>query len=132
VTTRTVVAWVAIVLGAVLVISSALGFGEARLLAQRGVEMMTVEAEDGSRWVLAGERMVPAREDTATVVADPTNPALNAGSALAHARTAGFTLLAGLMLASVGSAIGLGTRRRTVQGAGPAPAERHLRLVAST
>jgi hypothetical protein len=130
--TRTAAAWVAIVLGVVLVLSAALGFGEARLLAQRGVEMTTVQASDGSRWVLAGgDRLVPARSGSDTVIADPSNPDLNAASALHHARSAGVALLTGLLVASAGAALGRGTRSRPATACEHAPAARHLRLVAS-
>lgn len=94
-----------------LALSAAAGVGEARVLAERGVTLATVAAEDGSQWIQANGSLYEARTDGLTVVADPANHNLNAASVGAHVRSA--TAVPGL-LACIALAVALGVRRRDV------------------
>lgn len=96
--------------GFCLALSAAAGIGEARLLAERGVSVATVAAEDGSRWIQANGSLYEARTDGPTVIADPNNHNLNAASIGEHVRSA---VVLPAVLAMLVLAAGLGIRSRT-------------------
>ena len=98
--------WTMLVASFCLAMSAAAGLGEARLLAERGVDVATVTAEDGSRWIQAHGALYEARTDGPTAIADPNNHNLNAASVGQHLRSATLVpaLLACLALAAAAMA----------------------------
>lgn len=94
-----------------LAMSAAAGIGEARLLAERGVTVATVAAEDGSRWIQAHGSLYEARTDGPTAIVDPTNHNLNAASIGEHVRS---TAILPALLACAALAVALGVRRHGV------------------
>jgi hypothetical protein len=107
---RQTVMWTMVAASLCLVLSAAAGVGEARVLADRGVTVATVAADDGSRWIQANGALYEARADTPTAIADPNNHALNAASIGAHVRSATATPA---LLAVIALVVALGARGRT-------------------
>jgi hypothetical protein len=99
---RQAVTWTMTLAAVCLALSAAAGIGEARVLAERGVNVATVAAEDGSRWIQANDSLYAARTADTTAIADPQNHSLNAASIGAHLRSATLVpaLLACLALAA--------------------------------
>ena len=110
---RRTVMWTMLLASLCLALSAAAGIGEARLLAERGVSVTTVAAEDGSRWIQANGTLYEARTDGPTAIADPRNHNLNATSIGEHLRSA--TVLPAA-LALLALAVALGIRSRTPDG----------------
>lgn len=104
-----IVTWTMLLVSFGLVMSAAAGVGEARVLAERGVTVATVVADDGSRWIQANETLYEARTDGSTVIADPANHHLNAASIGEHVRSAA---ILPALLACAALAVGLGARGR--------------------
>jgi hypothetical protein len=104
-----VVTWTMLLVSFGLIMSAATGLGEARVLAERGVTVATMVADDGSRWIQANDSLYEARTDGLTVIADPANHHLNAASIGEHVRSA--TILPAL-LACAALAVALGVRGR--------------------
>lgn len=104
--------WTMVTVSVGLLLSAATGVGEARRLAERGVIVATVPADDGSRWIHANGALYEARTEAPTAIADPDHHALNATTIGAHVRSAVAVpaLLAILVLIP---AVALGLRRRT-------------------
>ncbi len=106
---RRAVMWTMLLASFALALSAAAGIGEARLLADRGVTVATVAAEDDSRWIHANGSIYEARTDGPTVIADPANHHLNATSISEHVRSA--TIVPAL-LACLALAVAVGVRGR--------------------
>lgn len=106
---RQAVMWTMLLASIGLALSAAAGIGEARLLADRGVTVATVAAEDGSRWIQANDSLYEARTDGPTAVVDPTNHNLNAASIGEHLRS---TTTLPALLACAALAVALGVRER--------------------
>ena len=102
--------WTMLVASFCLAMSAAAGLGEASLLAERGVSVTTVTAEDGSRWIQAHGSLYEARTDGPTAIADPNNHNLNAASVGQHLRSA---TVVPAVLALLALAAALGIRSRT-------------------
>jgi len=101
--------WTMLLASFCLAMSAAAGLGEARLLAERGVSVATVTAEDGSRWIQAHGALYEARTDGPTAIADPNNHNLNAASIGQHLRSA--TIVpAVLALLALAGALGIRSR----------------------
>lgn len=92
-----------------LALSAAAGIGEARVLAERGVTVATVMAEDGTRWIQANESLYEARTNGPTVIADPANHHLNAASIGEHVRS---STIVPALLACLALAAAVGVRGR--------------------
>jgi hypothetical protein len=110
------------VVSATAALFAAVGYGESRLLATRGVEASVIELEDGSRWVQGsvGRLLTPTQATSDTVVMDPNNPAMHASSPAALAAQHGRPPLLVALLAAV-AAMALGAAGAPVR-ATPAPA----------